>query len=185
MLDALEKAGDLVDMKGRQAPLRESYIRQPAAAQITDHATTRCDRIRPEDPLYTEVEFGDVNRSRLPVSLHKGVGGLSDLPVPGELFSAAIAGCLDSTIRVIANMFGLQIETLEVNVEADVDLRGTLRIDPKVQTAFQDIRVTVNLVPVTNVPKPHLDAIIAAAEQSCVVLQTLRTPPRISIKRAE
>lgn len=183
MLDTKTKPAT-VDMKSRQVPLRESYARSPSAAQISDHATTRCDRVRPGQPLYTEVEFGDINRTRLPISLHQGVGGLSDLPVPGELFSAAIASCLDSTIRVIANMFGLVIKTLEVHVEAEVDLRGTLRIDPDVPTAFQKIRVSVNLVPAGDAAQEHLDAIIAAAEQSCVVLQSLRTPPQVTIERA-
>lgn len=182
MLDTITKPVT-VDMKSRQAPLRESYARLPSAAYISDHATTRCDRVRPDQPLYAEIEFGDANSTRMPISLHQGVGGESDLPVPGELFSAAIASCLDSTIRVIANMFGLAIETLEVHVEAEVDLRGTLRIDPDVPTAFQKISVSVNLLPTGDVAEEHIDAIIAAAEQSCVVLQSLRTPPQITVAR--
>jgi hypothetical protein len=34
---------------------------------------------------------------------HTAVGGESDYPVPGELLCAAVASCLDSTIRTIAN----------------------------------------------------------------------------------
>ena len=182
MLDTYSKPAT-IDMKSRQIPVRERYVRSPEAAYISDHATTRCDRVHPDQPLYAEIEFGDVNRTRLPVSLHQGVGGLGDLPVPGELLSAAIASCLDSTIRVIANMFGLPIETLEVHVEAEADLRGALRIDPDVPTAFQRITVSVNLVPAGDIAKAHVDAIITAAEQSCVVLQSLRTPPQINIVR--
>lgn len=183
MLDTLEPKTDTVDMKARQAPLREQYTTTPAAALISDHATTRSDRVTPGQPLYGEVEFGDPNRTRLPLSLHSGVGGQSDLPVPGELLAAAVASCLDSTIRVIANMFGLPIRTLEVRCEAFADLRGTLRMDPSVPIAFQDVNIDVNLVPETPVPAEHLDAIVAAAEQSCVVLQSLRNPPRIELKR--
>ena len=183
MLDTLKSRPKTVDMKARQAPLRERYLQNPPEAQISDHAATRCDRFEPGQPLYTEVEFGDPDRTRLPISLHQGVGGRSDLPVPGELFSAAIASCLDSTIRVIANMFGLQIKSLEVHVEAEVDLRGTLRMDPTVPVPFQNVKVSVDLVPVHDVPEGHLDAIVAAAEQSCVVLQSLRTPPAIEITR--
>lgn len=184
MLDTLTEQSTRVDMKTRQAPLRESYVRLPSAAKVIDHAISRCDRVRPGQPLYAEVEFGDIKRTRLPISLHDGVGGNSDLPVPGELFSAAIASCLDSTIRVIANMLGLELEALEVSVEAEVDLRGTLRIDPDVPTAFQKISVSVRIIPVADVPAAHLDAIVAAAEQSCVVLQTLRNPPRINVARS-
>ena len=183
MLDTLETLSETVDMKTRQAPIRETYQRLPSAAQISDHAITRSDNISVDQPLYGEVEFGDTRRTRLPISLHEGVGGKSDLPVPGELFCGAIASCLDSTIRVISNMLGVALSSLEVAVEAEVDLRGTLRMDPDVKTAFGDLNVQVNMVPVADVPQHYLDAILTAAEQSCVVLQTLRHPPRISIAR--
>lgn len=183
MLDTIETTAQTVDMKARQLPLRETYSRLPSAAQITDHARTCSDTISPGEPLYGEVEFGDPNRTRLSISLHEGVGGKSDLPVPGELFSAAIASCLDSTIRVIANMLGVRLKSLEISVECAVDLRGTLRMDPEIPVAFGNVEITANMVPDGDVPPATLDAIFAAAEHSCVVLQTLRNPPDISLKR--
>lgn len=184
MLEAIKTNETAIDMKARQAPLRETYTRLPAAAQIIDHATTCSDTIPATDPLYGEIEFGDPNRTRLPISLHQGVGGQSDLPVPGELFSAAIASCLDSTIRVIANMLGVRFKRLEVKVDCSVDLRGTLRMDPNVPVAFQSIQISATMVPNGNIPAATLDAILAAAEQSCVVLQTLQSSPQISVQRA-
>lgn len=180
MLDTLETT---VDMKTRQAPLRETYMRLPSAAQITDHARTCSDTVSAGEPLYAEVEFADPGRTRLPISLHQGVGGKSDLPVPGELFSAAIASCLDSSIRVIANMLGIKLKALEVSVESGVDLRGTLKMDPAVPVAFQTVKIEAKIVPEGDVPAAHLDAILAAAEQSCVVLQTVRANPEISLTR--
>lgn len=183
MLDTVHTRPDRVDIKALQLPLRETYARLPSAAQITDHARTRCDTVPANQPLYGTVEFGDPNRTRLPIALHEGVGGRSDQPVPGELLCGAVASCLDSTIRVIANMFGVSIRTLEVEVSADVDLRGTLRMDPLVPVAFQSLRVDANIVPEGDVPSAHLDAILAAAEQSCVVLQSLRQSPEITVAR--
>lgn len=183
MLDTVQTRLEQVDIKALQLPLRETYARLPSAAQITDHARTRCDRVPADQPLYGEVEFGDPNRTRLPIALHDGVGGRSDQPVAGELLCGAVASCLDSTIRVIANMFGVSIHTLEVEVTAEVDLRGTLRMDPSVPVAFQSLRVAASIVPNGDVPEAHLDAILTAAEQSCVVLQSLRRPPEITVAR--
>ena len=183
MLDTLENTPTPVDMRVRQAPLREAYAGLPSAAQIIDHATTRSDRIQASQPLYGEVEFGDPGRTRLPISLHQGVGGQSDLPVPGELFCAALASCLDSSIRVISNMLGVKLKTLEVHVEAGVDLRGTLRMDAAVPVAFQSLEIAATIIPEGEVPAAQLDAILAAAEQSCVILQTLRAAPQITLAR--
>jgi len=182
MLDAHNTHSPLVDIKIRQAPLREAYKHTPSDAMICDHATTRCDKIPASQPLHTEIEFSDYNQTRLPIALHKGVGGNSDCLIPGELFSGAIASCLDSTIRVISNMMGVTLETLEVAVECKVDLRGTLRMSKYVPTAFQAIDVTVKMVPEGDVPQAQLDAILAAAEQCCVVMQTLKHPPEITVQ---
>lgn len=183
MLDALETTKQAVDIKVLQAPLRARYANAPLSAMVTDRAMTRSGNVDANQPLYGEIEFADPNHTRLPISLHHGVGGKSDLPVPGDVFCAAIASCLDSTIRVIANMMGLRLKRLEVDVEGDADLRGALRMDANVPTAFQQIRLAVNIVPENTVPKEQLDAILAAAEQSCVILQTLQNPPTIEIER--
>lgn len=183
MLDTLTKSPNAVDMKGRQAPLRDAYLRLPSLASITDYATTRSDQVDADQPLYTEVEFGDPSATRLAMALHEGVGGGSDQPVPGELFCGAIASCLDSTIRVIANMLGIKLKSLEVAVTAAVDLRGTLRMSENVPVAFQTLDIAVDMVPEHEVDPAHLDAIVAAAEQSCVVLQSVRKAPEIAIRR--
>ncbi len=182
MLATTEKPAT-TDMKQRQAPLRETYVRTPEAAVVTDHARSVSDQIPATQPLAGEIEFADPSRTRLRIALHKGVGGTSDGPVPGDILCAAIASCLDSTIRVIANMLGVQLASLEVAVEADVDLRGTLKMNTDVPVGFSDIRIAVRMEPAHNVPAQTLDAILAAAEQSCVVMQTLRHAPRIELSR--
>lgn len=172
-----------VDMKALQAPLREAYLKDVSAALVTDHARSHSSKVPATDPLYGQIAFADPNNTTLDIALHKGVGGRSDLPVPGDILCAAIASCLDSTMRVVANFLGVEFETLEVAVDADVDLRGTLRMDQTVPVAFQDIRVAVTMTPQGDVPEATLNVILAAAEQSCVVLQTLKTPPAISVER--
>lgn len=171
------------DMKQRQAPLRERYTQAPAAAVVTDHARSSRETVPTADPLRGEIVFSDPANTRLPVALHAGVGGTSAGPVPGDILCAAIASCLDSTIRVIANMLGVSLAELEVAVEADVDLRGTLKMNPEVPVGFSDIRLAVRMEPVGPVPAPTMDAILAAAEQSCVVMQTLRRCPQIEVTR--
>lgn len=172
-----------VNMKLRQAPLRAAYLETPDKALIVDHARTRSDLTPATNPLYGAIECGDPGRTVLEIALHEGVGGRSDLPVPGELFSAAIAGCLDSVIRVVANFLGIRLSELEVSVRCEVDLRGTLKMAPEAPVGFKSILIEAHMVAEGDVPEAHLDMILNAAEESCVVLQSIRTAPEIVVRR--
>jgi uncharacterized OsmC-like protein len=172
-------------MLDRQTPLIERYKANPDTARITDHATSSSARISAADPLYGEVIFGDINETTLSIGVHKAVGGESDLPIPGEILCGAIASCLDTVIRIVANRLGLTLTRLAVHVDAHVDLRGTLRVDPAVPAGFSDIDIRVDFDTEQSIPPEMRKAILKGAEQSCVVLQTLRNPPAISLELQE
>ena len=65
-----------------------------------------------------------------PVGVHRAVGGMHDLPVPGDILCAALVACVDTTIRILSNHLGIPLSSLEVDVQADCDVRGTLLVDP-------------------------------------------------------
>ncbi len=62
-------------------------------------------------------------------------------------------------------------------------MRGTLRADKSVPVAFQKFEVGVSMKPAGFVPGRMLDKLLQAAEYSCVVIQTLRQGPEISVIR--
>ena len=62
----------------------------------------------------------------VPVGVHRTIGGLHDAPTPGYILCAALAACQDSSVRMVANILGITLEYLEVEVTGDVDVRGTL-----------------------------------------------------------
>ena len=172
-----------IDMAARQLPLQSIYKADPARAWITDRATTRSKRISPAQPLYGEVTMEGGCPTDLAFGVHTAVGGESDYPVPGELLCAAVASCLDSTIRIIANRLHIALLTLEVTVEAHVDVRGTLLIDRTVPVGFQKIDVVVLIDAAGDVEPRKIDILLKAAEHSCVVIQTLRNGTVISVRR--
>ncbi len=179
-VDAIANNG-AEQMRPRQDPLMALYQRAPDEAQIVDHAVTRSVTAPAGVALYTEVtpNMGGV----YPIGVHKAVGGLSDFATPGDLFCAAIAACLDSTIRIIANRMGVALKSLEVSVSGHVDVRGTLRVDDSVPVGFQEIVIEAKIEPVAEMPDAYLEALLKGAEQSCVVLQTIKHCPEISLAR--
>lgn len=164
-------------MRDRQIPLIELYKREPSAAQIVDVAATQ---YSDEDPLHSSVTLGPNNDTTIAVALHSAVGGDSDGPVPGDILAASLASCLDSALRVVADRLGVSIQHLLVTVRAEVDVRGTLLVDPAVPVGFQalHLHLELRLSPADEAKRTRL---IKAAEQSCVVLQTLRNGVEVSL----
>jgi uncharacterized OsmC-like protein len=75
---------------------------------------------------------------------------------------------------MVADRLEIRIESLEVAVSAEVDVRGTLLVDRSIPVGFQVIDCRVRLQPARDADPSKLQVLFAAAEHSCVVLQTLR-----------
>lgn len=170
-----------ISVAERQAPLYETYGRDPQQAWISDRATTSSQTISPSQPLYGNVTCGTGLPTDITVGVHKAVGGESDFPNPGEIFAAAIASCLDSSIRMIANRMGTRLEALQVTVEAKVDVRGALQHSRSVPVGFQEIEIDVAMSGAPGVSEAELLMLLKAGKRSCVLIQTLLRPPSIAL----
>lgn len=163
----------------------QSYRKHPECAMIQDGARTRQARYAPGDPLHSEVELGLGYGMKVPVGVHRALGGLHDFPNPGDILCSALAACADSTLRQIAGQLDVEITKLVVTVAGDVDVRGTLCVSKETPVGFQqmNVRVDLELAPGT---RPKLKAkLVAAAEHCCVVLQTLRSGLPVTVELNE
>jgi uncharacterized OsmC-like protein len=154
----------------RQEPLRRRYRERPELAEIADHARAQSPG---HDPFHGSVTVGD-SRTRLEFGIHRAVGGDHDLPNPGDMLCAALAACLDSTMRMIAARLGVGLRNLEVDVRAIADVRGCLMVDRAVPAGFKRIEVNVLIEPEDGADPAAINILASTAEQCCVVLQTLR-----------
>ena len=160
-----------------QKPLKASYKQDPRLAMVTDHAkTTGPD---PSDPFHSQVEPMDGCGVVIPVGVHSAVGGPHDAPTPGDLLCAALAACQDSAVRMVANILGIELLSLQVQVTATVDVRGAMAMDPEVPVGFKSLACDVNIQVKDGTPPDLLEKLRVAAERCCVVQQTLRSPPRV------
>lgn len=168
-------------VKGRQESLREIYLKDAGKARITDRAKTI--RGVDTDPFHGTVVFGNEDHSvSMDYGIHHAVGGYHDAPNPGDMLCGAIAGCLDSTIRIIANRLGVKLLSLEVEVTADLDVRGTLIIDREVPVGFQTINCSVDIAAAEGTNPKIIQRLVGAAEHSCVNMATLKSNVEINTK---
>ncbi len=156
----------------RQAPLRQTYDADPRRALILKYASTAAG---PEqDPLHGVVIPGRDYGASVAFGIDRAVGGMHDAPNPAELLCAALAACEDSTLRMIADVLGVRLERVEVEVTGDVDVRGAMSVDRKVPVGFRSMTCTVRIETELGTPARMIDALVDEAERSCIVLQTLR-----------
>ena len=160
-----------------QVPLRQRYKADPGAALVADCAHAQGNIA--DDPFHSIVMPMPRSGIAVPVGVHGAVGGLHDAPTPGDILCAAFAACQDSSLRMVANILGIRLEFLEVEVTGDVDVRGTLAMDAQVPVGFQTIRCVVRLRAAKGTNPHLLEKLCAASQRSCVVGQTLLHPPSV------
>ena len=109
-------------VKRRQEPLRARYQTAAHDARILDSARSLDSCAK--DPFHGVVMIGGEQSGPWKFGIHRAVGGYHDLPNPGDLLCAALASCLDATVRMIADRLDIRLDHLEVSVEASADARG-------------------------------------------------------------
>ena len=164
----------------RQAPLRATYAEHREKALIHKHVHTepRADT----DPFHGTVVPGDTYGQSWRFGIDRAVGGFHDAPNPGEILCAALATCLDSTVRMVADLMGVAIERLEVEVSGDVDVRGALAIDAAVPVGFQLLECKVHLQPAAGTPPELFKKVVERSERLCINLATLRNGVRVAAR---
>ena len=79
---------------------------------------------------------------------------------------------------MVAASMDIAAEHIEVTVQGDLDLRGTLGISKDVPVGFENIRLNFNIA-APNATPDQLRALQEKTEQFCVVMQTLQHPPKL------
>jgi len=162
------------DVCARQAPLRELYENTPEEALITDRGRTTGGL--DTDPFHGYVKPGSKDYGVVwPFGIQRAIGGDHDAPNPGDMLCGALAACMDSTIRLVADHLGVTLTSLEVKVAAELDVRGCLVVDRKVPVGFQKMNCHVD-IKTADGTDPKLESMLkAASEYSCVNMNTLRS----------
>ena len=105
-------------------------------------------------------------------------------PNPSEASLAALGSCLAVGIHANAVAQNLTIQSLELELEADINITavwGTGDTSPK-PVGFDAVRVKVNLV--ADAPQDKIDALIAHATKWSPVANTFTKPVALNVKAA-
>jgi len=161
------------DLRSLQAPLKQRYKEEPAAALITLKAEGRLG-----EGLTCKVQTG---KALAQAGLHPATGGDGLSVCSGDMLLEALVACAGVTLSSVATAIGLEVRAGVVRAEGDLDFRGTLGVSKEVPVGFQRLRLHFDLD--TDASDEQLATLIRLTERYCVVYQTLRHSPEINISR--
>ena len=158
------------DLRAVQAPLKERYREEPAAALITLEAEGRLD-----EGITCSVATG---RALVEAGLHPGTGGDGSAACSGDMLLQALVACAGVTMRAVATSMGISVSG-SVRAEGDLDWRGTLAVDKEAPVGFSEIRLRFDLQ--SEAGEDELATLLRLTERYYVVFQTLASSPTLRV----
>jgi len=162
------------ELRALQAPIKERYRADAEAAVVTLHAEGRIG-----EGVTCSVETG---RALVKAGLHPASGGNGLSACSGDMLLQALVACAGVTLNAVATALGIAVRGGEVRAEGDLDFRGTLGVAKDAPVGFRDNRLKFVLD--TDAERAQLEKLLQLTERYCVVYQTLRAAPPITIEVA-
>lgn len=149
------------------------FLEKPAAAKKPNTMATAVWR----EGLLCEVAgpAGEKATTDMP----EPMGGAGVGSNPGWLLRAGIASCAATAIAMRAAMLGIELRTLEVNVQSESDARGLVGI-PDVSTALGNLRMSVK-IGADGADEATLRELAQWGETNSPVSCTLRGRPSVAL----
>ena len=165
---------DSAELRAVQEPLKGTYRSNPQEALVTLRASGQLD----EQAIACSVDTG---RELAKAGLHPATGGDGSLLCSGDMLLQALVACAGVTLRAVATSLGISVERGTVTAEGDLDFRGTLAVSKEAPVGFSAVRLAFDLD--TEATAEQVQTLIRLTERYCVVLQTIRTSPEVSVSR--
>lgn len=159
------------ELRSLQAPLKEQYRESPDVALVTMRSSGHLG-----EGVSCSIETG---KALVVAGLHPATGGSGQEACSGAMLLDALVGCAGVTMNAVATAMGIELRDAVVNVEGDIDFRGTLGVSKDVAVGFKAIRLQFVLD--TDATEEQIATLIRLTERYCVVYQTLNHSPEFSV----
>ena len=158
-------------LRAVQAPLKDLYRQEPAAALITLRSQGRIG-----EGISCKLETG---RALAEAGLHPAAGGSGLELCSGDMLLDALVACAGVTLRAVATALQIDLRDAVIHAEGDLDFRGTLAVSKDAPVGFRAIRLRFVLD--SGATAEEIATLLRLTERYCVVLQTLKQPPTLEV----
>jgi uncharacterized OsmC-like protein len=159
-------------LRDLQAPIKARYKDDPASAKLTLKATGQLGG----EKLTCKVSTA---RGLAEAGLHPATGGDGMSLCSGDMLLEALVACAGVTLRAVATALEIPVRGGTVTAEGDLDFRGTLGVSKETPVGLSAIRLKFQLD--TDATAEQLATLLKLTERYCVIYQTLKTPPAMSV----
>ena len=98
---------------------------------------------------------------------------------PIEYVLVGLASCLTAGVAAVAQNRGIQLRTVESNLEGKMDIRGILGIDSDVRNGFSDIKVEFEID--ADASREDIAALVAQSQRRSAVFDIITNPTNVSV----
>lgn len=158
-------------LRAMQAPHKSRYKEDPASAKLTLKATGELG-----ENLTCGVETA---RGIAEAGLHPATGGDGKSLCSGDMLLQSLVACAGVTLQAVATALEIPLRGGKVTAEGDLDFRGTLGVSKETPVGLGAIRLHFALD--TDATAEQLATLLKLTERYCVIYQTLKSPPSISV----
>jgi uncharacterized OsmC-like protein len=159
------------ELKALQAPIKDRYRNDPGAAVVTLRAEARA-----AEGIACRVDTG---KAMVEAGLHPATGGSGMQACSGDMLLEALVACAGVTLKAVATAIGIELRDARIIAEGDLDFRGTLGVAKDAPVGFRAIRLKFDLD--TDASAEQKKKLVELTERYCVVLQTIRKTPPVSV----
>jgi len=98
---------------------------------------------------------------------------------PIEYVLVGLASCLTAGIAAVAQNRGIQLRSVESQLEGKMDIRGILGIDSEVRNGYDDVKVTFKID--ADATKKEIEAIVAQSQKRSAVYEVITNPVNVTV----
>ena len=114
---------------------------------------------------------------------HPEVFASEDLgATPVELVLVGLASCLTAGVAAVAQHRGIQLRSVEANLQGSMDIRGILGIDSDVRNGYDDIKVTFHID--ADASREDIEALVAHSQKRSAVYDALTNTTNVTVEVA-
>lgn len=101
-------------------------------------------------------------------------------PAPVEFVLVALASCLTAGVASVAQNRKIQLRSVNVTVEAGMDLQGILGIDADVRNGFDGVKVVFEID--ADATREQILALVAQSQKRSAVFDILTNPTHVTVE---
>ena len=163
---------------------REALKGAPEAAKFRWRATTKWQNgTHSQTKLQNFFGLGQEQKHKSEFSFeadHPEIFASEELgATPIEFVLVGLASCLTAGIAAVAQNRGIQLRSVEANLEGSMDLQGILGIDSDVRNGYDDIKVTFKVD--ADASQKDIEALVAQSQKRSAVYDCVTNPTNVTV----